>query len=64
LRQQFVGELVAITFAIDCRPVVQFGMIFILPRFFGGAQCIGLLAVLDFVTSYLGQERTSAPFAN
>jgi hypothetical protein len=39
-------------------------MIFILPRSFGGAKGIALLATLDFVAGHLGQERTAASLAD
>ena len=42
------------------RSILQFGMIFILPCALGGTQRITLLAALDFVAGYLGEERTAA----
>ena len=41
------------------RSVLQFGMIFILPCARCGTQSITLLATLDFVAGYLGEERTA-----
>ena len=48
----------------SCRSVLQFGMIFVFPRSPGGAQSITLPATLDFVAGDLGQECTSATFAD
>lgn len=47
-----------------CRSVLQLGMLFVFPRSLGGAECVTLLAALDFVAGYFGQERTPATLAN
>jgi len=46
------------------RSVLQFRMIFVLPRPRHFTQRLALLTPLNFIARYVGQERTTAPFAD
>ncbi len=41
--------------------ILQFRMVFILPCFVGGKQCILLLASVDLLTRHFGDELASSP---